>query len=144
MLTFGDDPFDPQTQLGDASRMTPCAGCEQALGRPSTGGPTLLVQHYALFPEHSGPGYRHTYANDAAIRAVLEEASGGGAGAGPGRLLALSGHNHRGSPLTAHRGVSYLTGRALCEHPFPYYLLHTQGPQVCGWRSAPSPRRATA
>ena len=22
--------------------------------------------------------------------------------------------------------MSYLTGRALCEHPFPYYLLHTQ------------------
>ncbi|HEX2515936.1 MAG TPA: metallophosphoesterase [Chloroflexota bacterium] len=129
VLTFGDDPFDPQTQLATRAEDT-LRWMRQALDRPATGGPTLLVQHYALYPEHSGPGYRHTYANDAAIRAVLEEAAGRGASAGPGRLLALSGHNHRGSPLTTHRGVSYLTGRALCEHPFPYYLLHTQGSVV--------------
>jgi 3',5'-cyclic AMP phosphodiesterase CpdA len=167
VLTFGDDPFDPQTQLAtraedtlrwmrqalDRSRHpgapavpgTPgTPGTPGAPGIPGTPGDaeggageerggeglTLLVQHYALYPEHSGPGYRHTYANDAAIRAVLEEAAGRGASAGPGRLLALSGHNHGGSPPTTHRGVSYLTGRALCEHPFPYYLLHTQGSVV--------------
>jgi 3',5'-cyclic AMP phosphodiesterase CpdA len=127
VLAFGDDPFDPQTQLATRPEEA-LRWMRETLGGPAAGGPTLLVQHYALFPEHSGPGYRHTYANDAAIRAVLEEASG--ADAGPGRLLAISGHNHRGSPLTVHRGVSYLTGRALCEHPFPYYLLHTEGPQV--------------
>jgi 3',5'-cyclic AMP phosphodiesterase CpdA len=127
VLAFGDDPFDSQTQLATRPEET-LRWMREALDRPAGEGLTLLVQHYALFPEHSGPGYRHTYANDAAIRAVLEGASG--RGPDPERLLALSGHNHRGSPLTTHRGVTYLTGRALCEHPFPYYLLHTEGAQV--------------
>ena len=70
MLTFGDDPFDPQTQPATRAEDT-LRWMRQALDRPATGGLTLLVQHYALCPEHSGPGYRH-HANDAAIRAVLE------------------------------------------------------------------------
>ena len=97
MLTFGDDPFDPQTQLATRPEDS-LRWMRQALDRPAAGGLTLLVQHYALFPEHSGPGYRHTYANDAAIRAVLEEASGRGTSAAPGACWPSAGTTTAAAP----------------------------------------------
>jgi Calcineurin-like phosphoesterase len=122
LLTFGDDHFDQQTQLATRSDAD-LAWLRETLTTPAPGvALTVVIQHCTLFPEHTGPGYRHTYANDAAIRAVLEASSR--------PVLALSGHDHRGSPLTTHRGVRYLTGRALCEYPYPFAVLHTEGAQV--------------
>jgi 3',5'-cyclic AMP phosphodiesterase CpdA len=122
LLTFGEDAFDNRTQLATRSDAD-LAWLQETLTTPAPEvALTVVVQHYTLFPEHTGPGYRHTYANDAAIRAVLE--------ASTRPVLALSGHNHRGSPLMTHRGVRYLTGRALCEYPYPYVLLHTEGAEV--------------
>ena len=122
LLTFGDDPFDRQSQLATRPEAD-LAWMRQTLTAPAPGvALTVVLQHCTLYPEHTGPGYRHTYANDAAIRAALREASR--------PVLAVSGHNHRGSPLTAVDGVRYLTARALCEHPYPYALLHTAGGRV--------------
>ena len=83
---------------------------------------TVCVQHYVVHPPHDGPGYAHPYANDAEIRAILESS--------PRRLLVLSGHNHAVHALTDHNGVTYFTARALCERPYPYYLLDFEGPAL--------------
>jgi DNA repair exonuclease SbcCD nuclease subunit len=92
----------------------------QKLASPAPGvALTLLVQHFVVFPEHVGSGYNHTYVNDAEIRSIIEQS--------PRRVAVLSGHQHGGYDLAEHNGVSYFTGRALCEAPFPYYVLHTEG-----------------
>jgi 3',5'-cyclic AMP phosphodiesterase CpdA len=122
LLTFGDDPFDHHTQLATRGGED-LAWLRQTLTTPAPDvALSVVVQHYTLFPEHTGPGYRHTYANDAAIREVLEGASR--------PVLSVSGHNHRGSPVSDHGGVRYLTARAICERPFPYAVLHTDGSRV--------------
>ena len=120
MLTFGDDPFDPQTQPATRAEDT-LRWMRQALDRHATGGLTLLVQHYALYPEHSGPGYRHTYANDAAIRAVLEEA---GRAPAPGACWPSAGTTTAASSPPTGGELPHRPGPL--RAPFPYYLLHTR------------------
>lgn len=83
---------------------------------------TVLIQHYVVYPEYAGTGYPHQYANDAVIRGIMEQS--------PRRLVSLSGHCHAGHALEQHNGVTYFTGRALCEFPYPYYLLHVDGPSL--------------
>ena len=53
----------------------------------------------------------------AASRTILEQS--------PQRIFSLSGHRHYGYPLSLVNGVTYFTDQALCEHPYFYYLLHT-------------------
>jgi 3',5'-cyclic AMP phosphodiesterase CpdA len=119
VITFADDACEPGAMRCRRSEAAMHL-LETALAeRPDDVALTLLVQHYVVFPEHVGDGYNHTYANDAEIRAALERS--------PRRLLVLSGHSHGGHALQVHRGVTFFTGRALCERPYPYYVLHTGG-----------------
>lgn len=47
-----------------------------------------------------------------------------------GVLLSLSGHYHAGQPLHEYNGVHYLTARAFCEPPHPYYVLDFEDDQL--------------
>ncbi len=124
IVTFGDDTFDAEAQHA-SRRAEVLAEMRQLLSSTPAGVElTILLQHYVLYPEqeHHGKEYRYNYLNDAEIRAIME--------ASPRRLLSLSGHLHRGHPLVTHNGVAYFIGGALCEHPFRYYLLHTDTAEI--------------
>jgi len=118
-LTFGDDVNVPEKQRAHRTEGA-LREMEAVLGRP---GPlTFTVQHYVVFPDHVGTGYNHTYENAAGIRAVMERS--------PRKVVSLSGHFHRGYALAEHNGVQYFTARALCEAPYPYYVLEVDGEEV--------------
>ena len=122
LISFGDDACTPESVRCTRSPESVSVMEELLSANPPGVQLTFLLQHFVVFPEHVGDGYNHTYANDAALRAIMERS--------PRRLVVVSGHQHRGHALAEHRGVTYFTGRALCERPFPYYLLHTDGPHV--------------
>ena len=119
LLVFGEDVSTEGSEqaLRSAAAMREM---ESVLREP--GPVTLVVQHYVVFPDHVGPGYNHTYQNAADIRGVMERS--------PRKVVSLSGHYHRGYPLTEHNGVQYLTARALCEAPYPYYVIEVEGDEV--------------
>ena len=124
IITFGDDAFDDEAHYA-CRRPAVLDEMRQLLSSTPAGVElTILLQHYVLYPEqeHHGKEYRYNYLNDGEIRAIME--------ASPRRLLALSGHLHRGHPLVTHNGVTYFIGAALCEHPFRYYLLHTDADEI--------------
>ena len=124
IITFGDDAFDEESHYA-ARRPEVLAEMRQFLSSTPAGVElTILLQHYVLYPEQElhESDYRYNYLNDAEIRAIME--------ASPRRLLSLSGHLHRGHPLVTHNGVTYFIGGALCEHPFRYYLLHTDADEI--------------
>ena len=124
IITFFDDAFDDETHCA-SRRAEVLTEMRQLLSSTPSGiAHTILLQHYVLYPEqeHHDSDYRYNYLNDAEIRAIME--------ASPRRLLSLSGHLHRGHPLVTHNGVTYFIGAALCEHPFPYYLLHTDTDEI--------------
>lgn len=118
-LVFGDDVDVPAKQRAHRTERA-LREMEQWLERP--GPVTFTVQHYVVFPDHVGPGYNHTYENAAEIRAVMERS--------PRKVVSLSGHFHRGHSLAEHNGVRYLTARALCEAPYPYYVVEVGGDEV--------------
>ena len=115
-LTFFDDvsmPEKEQSRRADEVMQE----MERRLWAP---GPlTFVVQHFVVYPDHEGTGYNHTYENAPQIRALLERS--------PRKVVSLSGHYHRGHALYEHSGVRYLTARALCEHPYPYYVIDADG-----------------
>jgi DNA repair exonuclease SbcCD nuclease subunit len=122
IVTFFDDAYAPGTERCERSAEA-MAALEQALSAPGDEAMlTLLVQHFIVFPEHVGTGYDHTYVNHGAIRSLAERSAR--------KVVMLSGHQHRGYELTEHNGVTYFTGKALCEAPYPYYVLHTEGTLV--------------
>jgi predicted phosphodiesterase len=120
VVTFFDDVWQPEIQRArrDEHRLSTM---RDLLASQAPEMVTFVLQHYVVYPEHIGPGYNHTLSNDAEIRTLLE--------ASPRRPVVLSGHYHAGHSLTEHNGVTYFTGRALCERPFPYYVLETSGQQ---------------
>jgi hypothetical protein len=115
IVTFFDDVCEPGSEQSRRSAELLRFMRDALSDCPADVALTVLVQHYVIYPEYSGAGYPHNYANDAEIRAILEGS--------PRSLLALSGHCHAGHPLTRHNGVAYFTGRALCERPYPYYVI---------------------
>ena len=82
---------------------------------------TIIIQHYLIFPERN-EGYPHNYANDAAIREIMEGS--------PRRIFSISGHFHPGVPAANQNGVAYFCAGALCENPFPRYILDTGGEEI--------------
>ena len=119
LISFGDDAYAPGEERCARSPESLALMTDLLATNPPEVALTFLIQHYLTHPPHTGPGYNHTYANDAALRAIMERS--------PRRLAVLSGHQHRGHEITIHNGVTYFTGRALCERPFPYYILHADG-----------------
>lgn len=82
---------------------------------------TFCLQHYLIYPEHDEE-YPYNYENDSVIRELME--------ASPRKILSISGHYHVGFRITRHNEVSYFCGKAMCEHPFPYYILDTGGDEI--------------
>jgi DNA repair exonuclease SbcCD nuclease subunit len=122
IVTFFDDAYTPGTERCERSAEA-MAALEQALASPPEDvadvALTILIQHFVVFPEHTGTGYDHTYVNHAQIRSLAERSRR--------KVVMLSGHQHRGYELAEHNGVTYFTGKALCEAPFSYYLFHAAG-----------------
>ncbi|MFA7186423.1 MAG: metallophosphoesterase [Victivallales bacterium] len=76
-------------------------------------GPLVSLQHVPLFPpELEGCCYNYTNADE--IIKVMQETN---------YILALSGHYHQGFEKLDHNGISYITGRALCERRFDYTVI---------------------
>lgn len=82
---------------------------------------TLTLQHYEIYPEGL-TGYPYNYTNATQIREAMEKSNT--------RVLSISGHYHKGIPLTEHNGVRYFVGKALCEEPFPCYVMELEGQDV--------------
>lgn len=80
---------------------------------------TILIQHYLIYPDLSDP---YNYQNAAEIRAIMETS--------PRKIFSISGHYHRGISPTVHNGVTYFCGKAICEDPFPYYIIDTDGDEI--------------
>lgn len=116
VVVFGDDEPVP----GKEQARRPAAVLREVEREILTPGPlTLTLQHYVVYPDHEGPGYNHTYENASEVRAQLERS--------PRKVVSLSGHYHRGHALYEHNGVWYFTGKALCERPYPYYVISGDG-----------------
>ena len=79
---------------------------------------TFLIQHYLIYPEHN-KGYPYNYQNASAIREIMEIS--------PRTLFSISGHYHPGFFVTPSNSIAYFCGKAICESPFPYYILDTGG-----------------
>jgi len=82
---------------------------------------TFLIQHYLIYPDHN-KGYPYNYQNASAIREVMEKSAR--------KLFSISGHYHHGFPVTSFNGIGYFCGKAICENPFPYYILDTGGNEI--------------
>ena len=82
---------------------------------------TVALQHYEIYPEGL-TGYPYNYKNAATIRKAMQKSKA--------KILSVSGHYHRGIPLTEHKGVTYFVGKALCEEPFPCYVIELDGQDV--------------
>lgn len=82
---------------------------------------TITLQHYEVYPEFTG-GYPYNYTNATAIREAMEKSKT--------KVVSISGHYHKGIPVTEHNGVTYFAGKALCEEPFPCYTIELAGQQM--------------
>ena len=83
-------------------------------------GPIVALQHVPLFP----PGavdcpYNLTNAHEA-IEAMRESAI----------FLSIGGHFHRGTDLLRARGASFVVAPALCESPFQFLEIRTDGREI--------------
>ena len=83
-------------------------------------GPIVALQHVPLFP----PGavdcpYNLTNAHEA-IEAMRESAI----------FLSIGGHFHRGTDLLRTRGASFVVAPALCESPFQFLEIRTDGREI--------------
>jgi hypothetical protein len=88
--------------------------------RSGYAGPIVSLQHVPVFP----PGrtdcpYGYVNAGEV-IRAMRESAI----------HLALAGHYHRGFDLVGAEGLWYHATRALCEEPFCFDVIRTDGVSV--------------
>jgi len=82
---------------------------------------TLIIQHYIVYPEIS-TDYPYNYRNSKEIRRIMEES--------PRRIFSLSGHYHRGFDVIDHKGVGYFCGKAMCEVPFPCYIIELSDKEI--------------
>ncbi|MCY3681531.1 MAG: metallophosphoesterase [Gemmatimonadetes bacterium] len=73
--------------------------------------PQIHLQHYLIFPEHSG-GYPFNYGDAAELKAALVADSR--------CKLVLSGHYHKGEDLVSKGHVFFATARAFCDPPHPF------------------------
>jgi len=82
--------------------------------------PLVALQHNPIHPVIEGD-YPHMPTNRREIMAGYERA---------GVALSISGHYHKGQPEATAGGVRYVTCRALCEPPHPYYAVTLRGRQA--------------
>lgn len=121
LITFCDDACR-EGELACARRSSSLEEMRGKLSKKTAGVKhTILIQHYLIFPERN-EGYPHNYTNDSAIMKIMEES--------PRRIFSISGHFHPGVPAAKHNGVSYFCAGALCESPFPCYILDTSGKEI--------------
>lgn len=120
VLSFVDH-CQPGTEASERDRDS-MVRMEKALSyKPEGIDMTVALQHYEIYPEFTG-GYPYNYINATAIRETMEKSKT--------KVLCISGHYHKGIPLTEHNGVTYFAGKALCEEPFPCYLIDLSGADV--------------
>lgn len=95
---------------------------EKALSyRPEQIDLSITVQHYEIYPEDL-TGYPYNYKNAARIREAMERSET--------PVLSISGHYHKGIGPLEHNGVTYFAGKAMCEEPFPCYVIELSGKEV--------------
>lgn len=83
-------------------------------------GPIISLQHVPIFP----PGKSecpYNFANATEIISVIKNC---------GCFLALSGHYHKGMELIKDEGINFLAGPALCESPFYFLQIDTDGRDI--------------
>ena len=83
--------------------------------------PQIHLQHYMIFPEHSG-GYPFNYGDAAELRGALLADSR--------RKLVLSGHYHKGEDLITEGHISFATARAFCDPPHPFRVYEIAGADI--------------
>ena len=84
------------------------------------GAPLLVFQHNPIHPPIEST-YPYNLTNAPEVMKTYAE---------NGVVLSVSGHLHRGSPLSCSDGVSYVTCPALCEAPFRFLRIQVRGHEV--------------
>ena len=88
--------------------------------RADHNGPVIAVQHVPLFP----PGMSdcpYNYTNAEQIISEMKKYK---------VFLSISGHYHKGVELIKSEGMNFVTAPALCESPFNYMVIDTDGEEV--------------
>lgn len=120
ILSFLDHP-EPGKEACERSSKS-VARMEKALSyKPEGIDMSIALQHYEIYPENL-QGYPYNYTNATAIREAMEKSKT--------KILSISGHYHKGIPLTERNGIAYFVGKAMCEEPLPYYVIELNGKNV--------------
>ena len=85
----------------------------------SFSGPMVTVQHVSLAPPDKAIPYNYTNADEIIDCMKMNDI-----------FLSISGHYHRGYELLNYDSLNFVTGAALCEDPFSFCLIETDGRQV--------------
>ena len=117
VVTFFDEEGDhnvPQRVGADRARF-------QSVLSDGDPRPQIHLQHYMIFPEHSG-GYPFNYGDAAELKAALLADSR--------HKLVLSGHYHEGEDLMSEGHVFFATARAFREPPHPFRVYEITGMNI--------------
>lgn len=106
---------DPPAPYFCAERLPADLARSEAAGEGAAG-PVIALQHVPLFPRGATP-CPYNYEN---AEAALESARRGGIS------LILSGHYHKGLPLTRTGGLALACAPALCEAPFRFLEIELE------------------
>jgi len=88
--------------------------------RAGHAGPIISLQHVPIFP----PGKSecpYSFLNAGQVISMMKSS---------GIYLAVSGHYHRGMNLIKSQGVNFLAAPALCESPFQFLQIDTDGRDI--------------
>jgi 3',5'-cyclic AMP phosphodiesterase CpdA len=110
------DPEEPEYN----ARRTPEGLALMRAAREGYSGPIVALQHVPVFP----PGTvdcPYGYLNASEVVEAMRE---------QGITLAVAGHYHAGFDLVPLEGMCFHATRALCERPFCFDVLTTDGTQV--------------
>jgi 3',5'-cyclic AMP phosphodiesterase CpdA len=112
LLAFPRDPDEPEYR----SSRNPSELKRLAKARENFSGPLVAVQHVPVVPPELALA-RYNYINAEEILAAMQDADVG---------LSLSGHDHKGFPLTRHEGTWLCAIPPFCQPPHAVACIRYQ------------------
>ncbi len=118
-ITFIDE-FDRETQTAKRSD-TDLQRLARETETESDSPLLFVVQHYPVYPnltDYYGKKYHFNYTNAGELRKTMENSQR--------RIFSISGHYHPGFGPEIVGNCTYFVAKAMCEQPYPYYLVSVQ------------------
>lgn len=91
-----------------------------AVAREGFNGKLIAVQHVPLFPAGM-TDCPYNLTNSADVIAEMKK---------HGVSLCIGGHYHKGVDSFEHEGIVYVAAPAICETPFPFLVVETEGSKI--------------